>query len=284
MSNRTDPKKNDVPVSATPAVVSPNPDSNEMVDQLKEEQKNWEAQYQRIQYAWATAAAILTISAMLLRTTLFGNVHPPSYGLMAAIAVAVWFCGFIIVVLLEKGKTDKLKNKINRFKSKAKRNEVPTDTAEKYFSSLATSNLKELKDYYGLVEKQSDNSFKNASRVGILGFLLIVGGVAIGLIKGADAAPIAYITSASGVLTEFISAVFFVIYNRSVTQLKDYHKNLVDLQNLFLAFKITDDVEDKAERIKLTSKIIECLTTITPPAKTDSQSEPARPANTAKPS
>jgi hypothetical protein len=283
MSNPTDPKKNDTPVKTAVVEAPASPDLNELIDQCKEEQKKWEAKYQRVQFAWATAAAVLTGFILLLRSALFGSTNPPSYGFLAVAAVVVWFCGFIIVLLLEKAKTDPLSAKLNTYKNKAKRNVIPIEAAEKYFAGLATSNLRSLKDYYYLVEEQSDKSFKNASRVGIFGFLLIVAGVIIGLVRGIEDVPIAYISSVAGVITEFISAVFFVIYNRSVAQLKDYHKYLVDLQNLLLAFKIIDDVPVEAEKIKLISKIIEGLINNTS-SKLTTQAEPVKPTAAVKPS
>jgi hypothetical protein len=53
------------------------------------------------------------------------------------------------------------------------------------------------------------------------------------------------LATASGVIVEFISGVFFVLYNRTVRQLKEYHDSLLNVQNILLAFKVVEDSGDE---------------------------------------
>ena len=68
----------------------------------------------------------------------------------------------------------------------------------------------------------------------------------------------AYVTAASGVLGEFIAAVFFYLYNRTVLKMGQYHQKLVITQNVSLALKIAEGLPD-AERFKAQQELINRL-------------------------
>lgn len=284
MSKPIEPKKNDLPITPAPVERIEATESPEEINQCKEELAALTARFDNIQIILTVSIALLALFAILLRSYLFSTANPPSIAMILGVAFAVWFFAFVIVLILKNTNTGPLSKRINSHKYYEAKNKPPVNhdvVEQNYFAGLAKANLDSLKGYYKLVKEQSDKSFKNASTVGILGFLLIVAGVIIGLVKGIEDVPIAYISSAAGVITEFISAVFFIIYNRSVTQLKDYHKNLVDLQNLLLAFQVVDDITDKAEKNKLIAKIIECLV-INSTARLAGEAEPAKPAGSGK--
>jgi hypothetical protein len=92
-----------------------------------------------------------------------------------------------------------------------------------YFDSLVRINVENLAAYYGLVKVQTDKSFAVSVIMGIAGFILI----AFGLLSHESTTTVA---SASGVITEFIAAVFFYLYNRTVRQMKEYHDTLISAQ------------------------------------------------------
>jgi hypothetical protein len=69
----------------------------------------------------------------------------------------------------------------------------------------------------------------------------------------------AYVTTSAGVLSEFIAAVFFYLYNRTILKMSQYHQKLVLTQNISLALKITDDME-KDQKNKALEVIIDRLT------------------------
>jgi Cyanobacterial TRADD-N associated 2-Transmembrane domain len=46
-----------------------------------------------------------------------------------------------------------------------------------------------------------------------------------------------YISTGAGVVTEFIAAVFFYLYNRTVRQMKEYHDSLLSVQNILCPSK-----------------------------------------------
>src|SRR6266704_6953816 len=68
----------------------------------------------------------------------------------------------------------------------------------------------------------------------------------------------AYVTTASGVLGQFISAVFFYLYNSTVLKMSEYHRKLVLTQNIGLALKISDSLPTRS-RERAQEKLIENL-------------------------
>ncbi len=126
-----------------------------------------------------------------------------------------------------------------------------------YFNSLVQINVENLAAYYGLVKTHTDKSFLVSIIAGLIGFVLILAGLVVGFTSSTNL--IDYITSGSGILTEFISAVFFYLHNRNVAQMKSYHDSLLSVQNILLAFKLVEDTKDDAEKAKMVSQMLAYL-------------------------
>jgi hypothetical protein len=129
-----------------------------------------------------------------------------------------------------------------------------------YFDRLVAINVENLATYYELVKTHTNKSFIVSISAGGVGFTLIV----IGLIFGFESRNgkmdmLPYLSAGSGVLTEFIAAVFFYLYNRTVRQMKDYHDSLLVVQNVLLAFKIVGDIKDESDRVKMVSAMLAYL-------------------------
>lgn len=126
-----------------------------------------------------------------------------------------------------------------------------------YFGNLVRINVDNLSDYYTQVRVHTNNSFWASIAAGGLGFLLIVAGLTVGFVQG-DAESISFVATGSGVAVEFISGVFFYLYNRTVRQLKDYHDSLLDVQNILLSFRIVEQTGEQ-QRGALFEKILDFL-------------------------
>ena len=61
----------------------------------------------------------------------------------------------------------------------------------------------------------------------------------------------AYVTTATGIITEFISAIYFYLYNKTVQGMGSYHNKLVLSQNIALALKLSNSLENKSDEAKL---------------------------------
>jgi hypothetical protein len=94
---------------------------------------------------------------------------------------------------------------------------------------------------------------------GMVGFILILIGLAFGFARGQNTQTISFISAGAGVVVEFISGVFFYLYNRTVIRLKDYHDSLLAVQNILLSFKIVGDMQDEKEKAKMASLMIGSL-------------------------
>ena len=61
----------------------------------------------------------------------------------------------------------------------------------------------------------------------------------------------AYLTTATGVIIEFIASIFFYLYNKTMQNMGDYHNKLVLSQNIAIALEVVDDIEgDDKNKIK----------------------------------
>jgi uncharacterized protein YpmB len=134
-----------------------------------------------------------------------------------------------------------------------------TEAPEDYINKLIELNVTRLEEYYDEVKRHSFLSFSFSLIVGVVGFLLILTGIGLGYFGHGEKMNIAYLSGISGIITEFISGVFFYLYNQTVKQLKTYHNDLIDLQNTLLSFKLVEQVKDGPEKVKLMSNLIDYL-------------------------
>ena len=164
----------------------------------------------------------------------------------------------LYIINQEKNVDKRLKNITRR------RNELenrfspvkPKDTA--YFEDLVDMNIKNLKEYYGLVKIHTEKSFQATRIAAITGFILIVFGLVIGFVSP-NSVRVADISTASGVIIEFIAGVFFYLYNRTVRQLKEYHDSLLGVQNILLSFKIVGDLKEDEDRVNMLGIMLSSL-------------------------
>lgn len=124
-----------------------------------------------------------------------------------------------------------------------------------YFDQLVAINLGNLSEYYRLVKSHASRSFALAALASIAGFVLVMIGLAYA-VAHEDAAMIGFAGVAAGTITELVSAVFFVLYSKTVRQLKEYHDSLLQVQNVLLSLRMIEDISDSAARSKTTSDVV----------------------------
>ena len=135
------------------------------------------------------------------------------------------------------------------------------ESKDDYFNKLVEINVYNLSEYYTLVKLHSKLSFRLASVAGVSGFVLILISLAISFSSNSDNGSTSFISAGTGIIIEFISGVFFYLYNKTVRQLKGYHDSLLDVQNILLSFKLVNDVKEEKDRILMIQKMIEFLMT-----------------------
>jgi hypothetical protein len=123
----------------------------------------------------------------------------------------------------------------------------PQNRQVSYFDSLVKINIDNLAEYYSLIKVHTNNSFRASLIAAYVGFVFILIGVIAGFWGAATATP-AILAAASGIIIEFISGVFFYLYNKTVRELKGYHDSLLSVQNVLLSLKLVSDTEDASAR------------------------------------
>ena len=87
-----------------------------------------------------------------------------------------------------------------------------------------------------------------ARRVALIGFVMLGVGIALAIylsVFGRPTMEVAYLTAIAGVLTEFISGVFFYLYNRTLQQINQFTIRLVAMQQTSMAYLATGLVSDR---------------------------------------
>jgi hypothetical protein len=134
--------------------------------------------------------------------------------------------------------------------------ELQANIEEDFFNKLVKINFKYLDQYYLQTQEQADKSFRLSLFACIFGLVVIVTGIVMMFL---DKIQPAYVTTAAGILSEFIAAVFFYLYNRTIQKMSLYHHKLVITQNISLALKISQELP-VPEKLIAQNKIIEKLT------------------------
>ncbi len=105
------------------------------------------------------------------------------------------------------------------------------------FKYVLLINVSALEGYVAQSRLQAQQSFNLSRFISIAGFIIVA--IAIGLsiyltITGNQNLNAAYLAGIAGVLTEFISGVFFFLYSKTLTQINLFHDKLVDMQKTAL--------------------------------------------------
>ena len=134
---------------------------------------------------------------------------------------------------------------------------IQEEVEENLFESSLKMSYKYLDQYYAQTKDQANKGFFITSGVTIAGAFLLFIGIICMFIEKTYASKI---TIASGVIVEFISAIMFYLYNRTVQSMGNYHDKLFLSQNVAMALKISDSLsDDKRDDIK--SQIVKELIT-----------------------
>lgn len=128
-----------------------------------------------------------------------------------------------------------------------------------FYDKLIQINFKYTDKYYLQTQEQADKSFKLATFASVSSFIVLLFGIHKMYSSGGDTP--SYLTTIAGVLSSFISAVFFYLYNQTIQKMSSYHKKLVLSQNINLALKIAQGMEDKNEKVGALKVLIDRLTT-----------------------
>lgn len=137
---------------------------------------------------------------------------------------------------------------------------------DSFFTTLVRLNYTYLDKYYNQTGYQARRSFWLSTFAAIVALGLVVTGVIMlyaggsaSLSSAAGAAGV--ISTIAGVLSQFVAAVFFYLYNTTVTKMGEYHQKLVLTQNLGLALRIADEMDDGPDKMRVKEALVRDLAT-----------------------
>jgi len=110
-----------------------------------------------------------------------------------------------------------------------------------------------LEKYINRNQQQINLIFSLSLSVMIVSFIIIIIGVYIAL-KYPDSFSIAILTTAVGVITEFIGATFLIVFKSTLQQASDYSKTLERIATIGVAVQILDTLVDDPKTGNMKSK------------------------------
>lgn len=137
--------------------------------------------------------------------------------------------------------------------------EAQGDDIFKYLLLLNTSALEE---YIAQTRLQAEQSFRLSKIVAVLGFGLITVGIMLGIysnFSGIGSLDVAYLASVAGIIIEFISGVFFYLYNRTLQQLNLFHDKMISSQHVAMSFMANSLVADETKRDEIKADLSKML-------------------------
>jgi hypothetical protein len=124
-----------------------------------------------------------------------------------------------------------------------------------FFDRLVQITFEYIDSYYKQTQSQANKSFVLCAVAAVVSLGVMVSGV-FAMFRSLTTESAA--VSAAGVFGEFIAAVFFYLYNRTVLRMSEYHQKLVLTQNIALALRITEQLPE-GERSKAQMELIRAL-------------------------
>lgn len=222
---------------------------------------------------WETTAAMLPSFIALLSILIIGSSEKlmtllpnPSeqdffegFGLALALTAGILMISSFMTILRTQENLRMQAVTTGGLRTVIKRLEEASDE-EEYFSRLIQVNLRNIEDYYNLVQKQSDKSYRLTQGGAIAGFGVLLIGIVLSFFQGMNQTSTA-LTIASGTLIEFISAIFFYLYNKTIQQLSEYHDKLIKVQDTMLALRVAQGIKnDESMKNETMRYLTEALT------------------------
>ncbi len=140
-------------------------------------------------------------------------------------------------------------NQIRRKMLEYEAEDIKEEVQEDVFENSIKMSYKYLDQYYLQTREQAQKGFFVTACVSIFGALLLGIGIVAMFFEKTEPS---YVTCASGVITEFIAAIFFYLYNKTIVSMSKYHNKLVLSQNISIALKVADTLpyDDKTKSKK----------------------------------
>ncbi|PBJ08285.1 hypothetical protein [Flavobacterium sp. ACN6] len=164
-----------------------------------------------------------------------------------AVLLIYYFLFYGLSLFIGKAKISKNKLKLIEIGATELKQNLNSEDEKDFFTQLVQINFKYLDQYYLQTQEQADKSFWISAIASIVGFLVIITGII--LMYNRENNDSGYVATAAGVLSQFIAAIFFYLYNKTILKMSQYHQKLVITQNISLALKTADLLKDSKEKV-----------------------------------
>lgn len=163
------------------------------------------------------------------------NVVGNIFGFTGIILLGIsWFMLKIKDAIKNRKKYETIENEIVEIQNNINQNE------NDFFPDIVKMNFKHLDLYYGQTRDQAKTSFYLACAVIIFGFILIVSSLKFG-----KELSLSLILGISGVISEFIGLRVLGFYHATIDKMSVYHQKLLIVQNISVALRTAEKIEDK---------------------------------------
>jgi len=217
---------------------------------------------------WVVAVTVVTIPYM--KTSVTALVRTPSGGtemraaewpeFVGAAAITGVFSALLCYggyVVIRQAMHRRALNRAEFTRIDARTENLQENLEKNFFLNLVKINFEYIDKYYLQTQVQADKSFLLCAVSASVSFLVILGGIVLLFVRS-NGKEAGYIATAAGTLGEFIAAVFFYLYNRTIAEMGEYHQKLVLTQNIALALKICEELPS-AEQVTARIKLIDYL-------------------------
>jgi len=209
---------------------------------------------------WGTVGTCLVVTA-----TVAGFMYPEGwsrgntwillatpFGTALYIALLLWFSSYV-----RSSARSRLERELATVITTGRSEELQEKLEENFFTNLVKINFKYIDQYYLQTQVQADKSFSLCTFAAVISLLVIIVGIVMLFVNQSDKAA-GYVATAAGTLGEFIAAVFFYLYNRTITKMGEYHQKLVLTQNVSIALKLSEELP-ATEQVIARMKLIDYL-------------------------
>jgi len=113
---------------------------------------------------------------------------------------------------------------------------------------VVASQIELMNVYHNVVLEQARRSFVWALVAAGVGLLFFIVAIGLSVVKGPTYQNVTFISAIGGVLTEFISAINFVLYGKTANQMAEFQYRLDQTQRFLLANSICEGLEGSTKQ------------------------------------
>jgi TRADD-N domain-containing protein len=140
---------------------------------------------------------------------------------------------------------------------------VENAKGDEIFKGLLLVNIAASEEYTDLTRLQAEKSFNWSITVALIGFVLVASSIGVAIYSQMTNAQIniniTYLTGIAGIITEFISGIFFYLYNKTLQQVDEFHGTLEAAQKTAVCLVLDSLLVGEQQRDETKMEIVKAL-------------------------